>query len=214
MKVVIRRGSDRFVERVSGRLSKHGFSFGEHYDPDWLGFGPLVCHDDHLLGSGIGFDAHSHEGVEIVSYVVEGELVHTDGAGEQVVVPAGSAAVWVPGEGALGTHSEHASANGPCRFVQVWLRSTGEAPGYRVVDPALGLSVGTAALQLVRLDGGETYTFPAAPMVHAFVATGALLRASLAEPLSAGDAYLLTDRSDVTVTAGVPTTLLVWTFPA
>ena len=53
---------------------------------------------------------------------------------------------------------------------------------------------------------------PATPLVHVFVATGALLRSSLAAPLAAGDAFLMTDEPAHSVTAGVPTDLLVWTF--
>ena len=55
-------------------------------------------------------------------------------------------------------------------------------------------------------------TLPAAPLLHAFVVSGALLRSSLAEPLSAGDAFGMTDEPEHEVTAGVPTELLVWTF--
>ena len=55
-------------------------------------------------------------------------------------------------------------------------------------------------------------TLPAAPLLHAYVVTGALLRSSLAEPLSAGDAFEMTDEGAHEVTAGVPTELLVWTF--
>src|SRR5689334_9158618 len=75
--VEIRRGSARFVEREVGRVTHHSFSFGEHYDPERLAFGPLVCHDDHLLGSGRGFDTHHHSDLEIVTWVVSGALRHT-----------------------------------------------------------------------------------------------------------------------------------------
>ena len=69
-----------------------------------------------------------------------------------------------------------------------------------------------AVLWAGRLDGHGSIELPAAPQVHAFVATGALLRSSLAAPLAAGDAFLMTDEPSYTVTAGVPTDLLVWTF--
>ena len=71
----IRRGSRRFTERVPGRLSHHGFSFGSHYDPERLSFGPMVCHDDHLLGPGKGFEEHAHESLEIITWVVAGSVV-------------------------------------------------------------------------------------------------------------------------------------------
>ena len=52
--VEIRRGTGRFLTRGEGHFTRHSFSFGQHYDPDNVGFGPLVCHDDHLLGPGVG----------------------------------------------------------------------------------------------------------------------------------------------------------------
>ena len=61
---------------------------------------------------------------------------------------------------------------------------------------------------MARLDAGQTVTVPAAPLVHVFVARGALLRSSLAEPLHDGDAFLLTDEPAHELTAGVPTELL------
>ena len=84
VRVEIRRGSTRFVEREQGRLTRHSFSFGADYDPARLEFGPMVCHDDHLLGPGRGFDTHRHSGLEIVTYVVSGALRHTDSTGSTI----------------------------------------------------------------------------------------------------------------------------------
>lgn len=217
--VEIRRGSSRYVDREPGRVTRHAFSFGADYDPERLGFGPLVCHDDHLLGSGRGFDTHRHSGLEIVTYVVSGALRHVD-AGGTTVVPAGSVAHFSPGDGA--DHSEHATAEGPCRFVQAWLRSEADdRPRYDVTpvgdQPPGGLApvaepLPGAVLHLGRLDAGVPVDLPAAPRLHAYVVTGALLRSSLAEPLSAGDAFEMTGAGGHRVEAGVPTELLVWTF--
>src|SRR5687768_14443694 len=63
--VEIRRGTHRFKDRAEGRVTLHSFAFGEHYDPERLEFGPMVCHDEHLLGSGRGFDTHRHSNLEI-----------------------------------------------------------------------------------------------------------------------------------------------------
>ena len=72
----------------------------------------------------------------------------------------------------------------------------------------VGSSLGTNGL----LNAGEVVALPAAARVHAFVATGALLRSSLAEPLAAGDAFWLTGGASYEVTAAIPTELLVWSF--
>ena len=119
-------------------------------------------------------------------------------------------------------HSEHATDAGPCRFIQMWLKPVeGESePGYTVRPVALPTNSlvslarprPDAELWGGRLDGRGSIELPAAPKLHAYVATGALLRSSLAAPLAAGDAFLMTDEPAHTVTAGVPTDLLVWTF--
>ena len=69
-----------------------------------------------------------------------------------------------------------------------------------------------AVLYLAALGAGVPLVLPAAPLLHAYVVTGALLRSSLAEPLSAGDAFEMTEEAAHEVAAGVPTELLVWTF--
>lgn len=216
--VEIRRGSARFVEREPGRVTQHSFSFGATYDPDRLSFGPMVCHDDHLLGPDRGFDTHRHSGLEIVTWVISGALRHTDSSGATTEVPAGSVAVLSTGDGV--EHSEHATDAGPCRFVQVWLRSEADdaESSYDVTAPVV--ATGTlapvarplpdAAFSVARLAAGDTVTLPAAARLHVYVATGALLRSSLAEPLSAGDAFEMVDEGSHDVTAAVATELLVW----
>ncbi|WP_345262124.1 pirin family protein [Nocardioides nanhaiensis] len=227
MTVEIRRGTARFVDREAGRRTQHAFSFGAHYDPQRLELGPMVCHDDHLLGAGRGFETHRHSDLLIVSWVVEGALVHTGSAAGEVTLGPGSVAVLSAGSDGV-DHAEHAASSGPCRFVQVWLRPGEESevlvqPGdYQhatpdvVPDTAQPLAQPRldAVLWLVRLSGDPAVAveLPTAPLVHAYVATGALLRSSLAEPLATGDAFVMTDEPAHTVSAGVPTDLLVWTF--
>lgn len=216
------------MERAPGRLSQHGFSFGQHYDPERLSFGPMVCHDDHVLGRGTGFEEHPHEGLEIVTWVVSGSVVHRDATGGEAVLQAGECGVLSAGAGVR--HSEIAGEDGPARFIQVWLRpdDPAAAPGYaraavplapgagpvRAVGAGSPLVVGVAgaALDVVRLDAGETVALPAAERVHAYLATGALLRSSLAEPLAAGDALCATGGASYELRAAVPTDVLVWSF--
>ncbi len=212
--VEIRRGSARFVDRAQGRITHHAFSFGEHYDAERVRFGPMVCHDDHLVGAGRGFDAHHHRDLVIVSWVIAGEVV-----GSHDPLTHGQVAVLRAGSGV--EHEERASAAGPARFVQVWL--TPVEPGgpttydVRTIQPqadrlVTAATVDGATFSVARLEGGSTLVLEAAPRLHVFVATGALVRSSLAEPLSAGDAFL-TIGTGLEVTAGVPTELLVWELP-
>ena len=217
MVVAIRRGTDRFVERLPGRLTAHAFSFGSHYDPDHVRFGPMTCHDDHLLKLGTGFPAHEHTGLVIVSWVLSGALSHDGPTGPQRVEP-GQVAVLRTGSGV--THSEQAAAP-QTRFVQVWLNAAGpQSPSYDVATPVLepGALVPVAQPQpgavfsVARLEANQTLVVPSAPLTHVFVGRGALLRSSLAEPLQDGDAFLFTDEPAHELTAGVPTELLVWSF--
>ena len=118
-------------------------------------------------------------------------------------------------------HSEFAAAP-QTRFVQVWLDPAvpGGESSYDVLSPELpdGELVRVtepepgAVLSVVRLGDHQTITIPAAPRTHVYVARGALLRSSLAEPLHEGDAFLFTDEPDTELTAGVPSELLVWSF--
>lgn len=218
-------------------MTRHSFSFGEHYDPERTSFGPLVCHDDHQLRGGVGFDTHRHAGLEIVSWVVSGAVAHRDsvtgsagggdggdgGAPEPLV--AGQAGLLRAGSGV--EHAEHAvPGHGPTRFVQVWLTPDADAPAepsYTRATPSLEtghlvpvdlpLAVAGAELSVARLDALQQLTLPAAPRLHVFVARGALLRSSLAEPLSDGDAFCFVDEPEHVVTAAVPSELLVWRLP-
>jgi redox-sensitive bicupin YhaK (pirin superfamily) len=224
--VLVRRGLTRFTTREKGRQTRHSFSFGEFYDPERVSFGPLVALNDDLLGTGAGYDAHPHRDVVLVTWVVRGELTHVDESGA-VVQPAGELAVTDAGTGL--THSERA-IGGATRFVQMWLRpgETGTAPTRRTTAPDLAsgdltpvagpgglpLNVPGATLWLAEVGAGRTLAVPAFPLVYLFVVTGALTRSSLAEPLAAGDAFEFRDEQGLSVTAAVPTQLLVWTFEA
>jgi quercetin 2,3-dioxygenase len=233
MSVEVRRGSVRFVTRDAGRTTRHSFSFGDHYDPENVGFGPMVCHDDHLLRGGAGFPEHPHRDLEIVTWVLSGAVVHTASVGPPTTVDAGRVQVLSAGSGVL--HSEIAEpGSGPTRFVQTWVRpdEPGAAPSYSshsvgnavlsgglvpVVsgrDGAAVARIGTASatLHAAVLDAGESVTLPDDPLQHVFVATGSLARSSLAEPLSAGDAFRVSDRPGLSLTAASPTELLVWSF--
>ena len=219
MTVEIRRGTDRFVDRAPGRRTLHAFSFGASYDPERVSFGPMVCHDEHLLRAGEGFDTHPHADQVIVSWVLSGALTHTDSTGASATLTPGEVGVLHAGDGV--EHSEIAAAP-QTRFVQVWL--TPPAPAGRRRTTSCRRRRGPARSSrwpsrsparpsgCARLEAGQTVTTPAAPKVHVFVARGALLRSSLAEPLHVGDAFLFTDEPPYDLTAGVPTELLCWTF--
>ncbi|PVG84227.1 quercetin 2,3-dioxygenase [Nocardioides gansuensis] len=229
-------GSGRFTTKTGDRVTRHSFSFGEHYDPANLGFGPMVCHNDDLLAAGGGYPDHPHTDLEIVTWVLSGALVHTDSSGTTRVVAPGQVQVLSAGSGVR--HSELADmAAGPTRFVQVWVRpdEPGGAPAYYLDDTELpagalvpvagagGLPIRTAAatLHVARLAPGDEVALPDAPLVHVFAATGAVELpggssgvgwSSEVETLRAGDAARLTDEPELPIRATEPTELLVWSF--
>ncbi len=70
--LLVQRAGDRFATEAPGVSTRHAFSFGRHYDPDNVGFGTLVAHNDERLTSGHGFDDHPHADTEIVTWVLSG----------------------------------------------------------------------------------------------------------------------------------------------
>jgi redox-sensitive bicupin YhaK (pirin superfamily) len=213
---------DRFVTRERGRQTRHSFSFGSSYDPDRVTFGPMVALNDDLLATGAGYDAHEHADVVLVTWVVSGVLTHEDDTG-RATQPAGQLAITRAGTGI--SHSERAEV-GATRFVQCWLLpgEFGEDPSRCTTTPDLAggdlvvvadetdLGVPGATYRIAEVPAGATVTIPAAPLRYVFVVTGALTRSSLAEPLSAGDAFEITGDDEVSVTAAVPTELHSWSF--
>ena len=225
MATVLYAGPDRFTTLARQRVTRHSFSFGEHYDPGNLGFGPLIAHNDDALEPGGGYPEHPHTDLEIVTWVLSGGLVHSDSTGRTAVVEPGHVQVLSAGAGIR--HSELADAgSGPTRFVQAWVRPDvpGGAPVHHLAASEVGrgrlvpvaggegLPLGTAGARLLvaRLDPGAVVALPDEPMQHVFVASGEV--AVPPGPLAAGDALRVTDEPGLPVRAVAATELLVWSF--
>jgi quercetin 2,3-dioxygenase len=196
-------------------MTWHTFSFGSHYDPDRVSLGPMVCHDEHLLGDGRGFATHRHSDVAILTWVVSGALRHVDSLtpDDATVLEPGSVGLLYAGPGV--DHSEVAVAP-QTRFVQAWLGST-DGPSYARVEVPDGpgfrevVRVGDSVMYAATLADGETVAVPPGALRHVFVASGGLLRNSLAEPLDAGDALVFRDETGpAELTAAMQTQLLAW----
>src|SRR5439155_19972961 len=116
----IRRATERFATRTTWLNSRHSFSFGGHYDPENTHFGLLLVSNDDVVQPGSGFMTHPHRDMEIVTWVLEGELEHKDSEGNTGVIVPGDAQRMSAGRGIY--HSElNPSGQTPVRFIQMWV---------------------------------------------------------------------------------------------
>ena len=143
--VDVRRAEDRFATRLDWLDSHHSFSFGRHYDPANTHHGVLLVNNDDVVAPGTGFETHPHRDMEIVTWVLRGQLVHQDSQGHNGVIYPGLAQRMSAGTGIL--HSEKNDAwrltndagakhDDPVHFVQMWVvpDEGGIEPGYEQLE--------------------------------------------------------------------------------
>ena len=140
--VDVRRAADRFATKIDWLDSKHSFSFGHHHDPGNTHHGLLLVNNDDVVDAGTGFDTHPHRDMEIVTWVLEGSLVHQDSTGHNGVIYPGLAQRMSAGRGIM--HSEKNDSwriggdvhRDPVHFVQMWVvpDESGIAPGYEQLE--------------------------------------------------------------------------------
>ncbi len=149
--VDLRRAADRFSTDVGWLDSAHCFSFGPHYDPRNTHFGLLLVSNDDVVAAGTGFDTHPHRDMEIVTWVLDGALVHQDSEGNNGLIHPGLAQRMSAGTGIR--HSEKNDSwrltgaephQDPVHFVQMWVvpDTPGTDPGYDQLDISAELERG------------------------------------------------------------------------
>ena len=235
--IEVRPASSRFRTRTDGTDTRHSFSFGIHYDPDNVAFGPLLVHNDDRVQTGAGYPDHPHRDSEIVTWVLEGSLVHEDSAGNRGVVVPGLAQRMSAGSGVV--HAERNDAYRlhltrpatPVRFVQMWLRpdTPGGPPSYqsreldlgdlesswlpvasgRHPDSAVRLDSAGSTLWVTRLSPGASRLLPGGRLQHVYLAYGAVEVSSVGR-LEGGDALRLTGGDQLRLTGVRAAELLVW----
>lgn len=136
--LVFRPAAERFHSQLDWLDSWHSFSFSNHYDPAWMGFGPLRVINDDTIAAGTGFGMHPHRDMEIITVMVEGQLNHRDSMGHAEVLRAGEVQRMSAGTGVV--HSEINEGDQACRLLQIWIEPSraGSAPAYEQKPFAVG----------------------------------------------------------------------------
>jgi redox-sensitive bicupin YhaK (pirin superfamily) len=227
----VRRAGERFHTTLPWLDSHHSFSFSRHYDPANTGHGLLLVNNDDIVRAGTGFSTHPHQDMEIVTWVLAGELEHKDSVGHKGLLYPGLAQRMSAGRGIW--HSEmNPRGDSDVHFVQMWVLPDSERidPSYEQLDingelgqgglvpiasgrghdAAISIRQRDAVLWGGRLLPGETVVVPDARKAHVFVARGDLDFQGVGQ-LSAGDAVRLREAGAPLLTAGAEgAEILIW----
>ncbi len=228
----IRRSNERGLADHGWLKSYHTFSFADYYDPEHMGVGPLRVINEDRVQPGAGFGTHGHRDMEIISYVLDGELAHRDSMGNGSTIRPGDVQRMSAGTGVR--HSEfNASQTQPVHFLQIWIMPAqqGIEPGYeeqrfsvedkrgrlRLIaspDRAEGsvLIHQDARVYAGLFDGAERAELGIAPgrQVYVHVARGSVKASGMR--LEAGDALRLT-ADKVVLEDGAAAEVLVFDLP-
>lgn len=129
--IIPRLSQDRGTTKIDWLDSRHSFSFGDYYDPNFVRFGPLRVINEDVVAPGQGFGMHGHRDMEIITYVLSGELAHKDSLGNGETIRPGEVQRMSAGTGI--EHSEfNKSRSDPVHLLQIWIHPDKKslAPSY------------------------------------------------------------------------------------
>jgi quercetin 2,3-dioxygenase len=227
--IEIRKSEDRGLADHGWLRSYHTFSFADYQDPENMGFGHLRVINEDRIQPGTGFGTHGHRDMEIISYVLEGELAHKDSMGNGSTIVPGDVQRMSAGKGVL--HSEFNHARDVTHFLQIWIEPnvTGIPPSYeqkhfdaaskrgrlRLVASPDGREGSVtihqdAFVYAALLDAADRAVHPLQPGRRAYVQVA---RGSLAvngQPLEAGDALKATQTAEIVLEKGKDAEVLLF----
>jgi quercetin 2,3-dioxygenase len=229
----IRRSKERGYADHGWLKSYHSFSFADYFDPKHVEFGPLRVINEDRVAAGQGFGTHSHRDMEIISYVLAGELAHRDSIGNGSTIRPGDVQRMSAGRGVR--HSEfNPSPASLVHFLQIWIQPSvqGIEPSYeekrfapeekrgrlRLIaspDQSEGsvLIHQDARVYAGLFDGAESASLDIAPgrLIYVHVARGAVHANGVA--LEAGDALKLSETPQLQLQHGRDAEALVFDLP-
>ncbi|MBC7717448.1 MAG: pirin family protein [Pseudorhodobacter sp.] len=232
--LTLRKSNDRGHADHGWLKSFHSFSFAEYHDPQHMGFGNLRVINEDRIAPGTGFGTHGHRDMEIVSYVLDGALAHKDNMGNTTTIVPGDVQRMTAGSGVQHSESNHAPSS-TTHFFQIWLLPNAKdiAPGYeqknfkpedkrgrlRLVASQEGREGSVrlnadAALYAGLFDGAEAATIALNPQRKTYVH---LVRGTLSvngQALSAGDAALMSEESQLALTDATNAEVMVFDLAA
>lgn len=227
------KSEDRYHADFGWLDTRWHFSFSEYYDPENLNWGPLRVFNDDVVHGGGGFPRHPHRDMEIVSYVLQGQLEHQDHLGNRGVVRPGEVQVMSAGKGIMHSEYNHSKTE-DVHFLQLWITprnknlpprweqklfspearrgkllpvvSDGSVPGTLAIDQ-------DAVIYVSSLRSGERVVHSSTPARHAylFVIDGAVNLNGTA--LSKGDQARLADEPKLTIEATADAELILLDLP-
>ncbi len=232
--ITIRKSGERGFADHGWLKSFHSFSFAGYHDPRHMGFGNLRVINEDRIAPGTGFGTHGHRDMEIISYVLSGQIAHKDTLGNVKGIPPGDVQRMSAGTGVQHSEFNHAP-NETTHFLQIWIEPnvTGIPPSYEQKTFATAEKQGT--LRLVASPTGEngSVTIHADARLYAGLLDGDqscglaldaarksyvhLVRGALqvnGQKLTAGDAALLSNESHLDLANGENAEVLVFDLSA
>lgn len=213
--------------------SFHSFSFADYYDPNYMGFGPLRVINEDWIAPGMGFGTHGHKDMEIITYVLEGDLAHKDSMGNGKSILPNEVQRMSAGTGVMHSEFNHAKDE-TTHLLQIWIQpdQLGVTPSYeqtyfapeekrgrlRVVaspdgrDSSVTIHSNTQLFAAL-IDGSETVTHSLAAdrIAYVYVARGSLNINQ--QKLSAGDALMLAEEPHIICDQGQNAEILLFDLP-